>query len=343
MPPDYCTRGALACHFSGLNPSLHGAGQVVEVRRRLSAMRFCRVATLLALSLMGCTGNLPVKENHAPRPDPMAEELAYRANLAETQANRGDLAGALLQWQVVLALQPESTQAASRLSSFRKQIERQVDRFHKAARTDLARGQEAAARQALLRALVLKPDDLAIIEDLRTIETRTMQRILTAKADRYEQLAAKPAMVRIEPKPRPEESLQPQAEPGGIDELTYAINEMESTLDGSGGQQAERSRILNFKLRLADLLFNQGRYAESVDTLQSAEMLVAAMPKQRKVLREHAMAVAEGLYGRGVLALAEDRKVAAALWRLALSLDPSHAKAALRMRNLQAATFGGPD
>lgn len=310
-------------------------GMEITSRYPSAGVRLGALLLLLGLAT-GCASNRS-REVDRER-DIAVRETTFRVELAERLEAAGDLMGARFQWEVVAALQPDNAQVRRRMVAIDALIEERAGAFSRLADAQRERGQYKRAKRSLLRALALRPDDSRIVRQLRAIETRSMQRILAAKVERYEGLTKSPVLASARPpaelENEPEQAGDESAELESTEELVYAINEMESTLGEAGGQRALRGKLFRMKLQLIDQLFERGRYAESVEVLHSVQMLVTGMAEQEKALRDRRRTMADALYGLGMVVQSQDRQQAVRLWGLALQIDPEHRKAALRIRHI---------
>jgi hypothetical protein len=124
--------------------------------------------------------------NSVPNQESVGYDLArarmgYAAQCAErARAFEADnaLRQALEQWELVLVVDPGSREAQAEVVRLRHAIEGRVAHHSRAAKKAMKRSDYRAARLAMLKALALKPDDAALIAELRSIEGRSAYAIL---------------------------------------------------------------------------------------------------------------------------------------------------------------------
>lgn len=271
-----------------------------------------RAISLVLMALAGCaTQRMPVatpaliaQEAAVAAGNTGLAELASRQRLAaETAERQGQWAEAVWAWDVLLALAPQDAELAKRRSSAKATIEAAVNERLPRARMAIQRGDTEAALRLFLEMLALVPGQPEASQALRKLERERVTRQNLGQLSRN-------AMVRRDSE---NAAVTTPATPGNAGPAT----------SGAGGGAGRN------ELEHASLLAVQGEHAAAIAVLVPVVAQTPVDPAAKSLL-------ADLYYRQAEAAAGSNRAAAITSLQRSLQLDPSHARAAIRLKQLLA-------
>ncbi len=125
---------------------------------------------LLAMMLAGTVLSGCV---HSPERSPVENPaIVERERLARALEEKGDPAGALVQWKILATIRPAEPRYNDRTKALRRSIETRADHLVREGVASMRQGARESARLSFLKALALDPRNGQALAHLRQLATR---------------------------------------------------------------------------------------------------------------------------------------------------------------------------
>jgi len=312
--------------------------------------------TLMALLASGCaTAPAPEVSPVAPaaKAAPTAAEVAERQyrERATGSMRRRDYGEALVQWQILLTLQPSSTEYATQLRATRTAIVETSAAAIAAGEAARKRGDLEQATVAYLRAVNVDRENATATQALREIERERMRRLYLTRPPRGipEAAALMPSTSKAAKKAPAEPSVD--AALGDADQGALFYRQGDWAAAAQSLQRAVRKNPQDVISRgyLADAyyqlaLVSQGKNQKQ-DALAYYERAQAAGYSGNdvisKAVRNLRVELGVEYFRMGVDAYAKDPRKAIAYWEQSLRYDPANREAAERLKTAKRAAVAG--
>lgn len=297
--------------------------------------------------LLGCSlllGACAQQPSLVPSPPPDSSDRVRRESvdrhrqLALRYRESGDLVSAAAQWQILTLLAPQEEGFRNELAATRAAIARAVGTNLQAGTAALRRGDSEEASLAMLRVLVLAPDNAEAAHALRQIEQQKAARI---QAERVARLTPETGAVASRPgraSARTNEAvrtldLDQPVELFNAGDIAGGLTEMHRYVEANPRDSAGRQQMAGAVYQRAHLLDSQGAKEQALTLYEQAIALRGDRPSEwdsrinalRKVL-------ADEYYDKGVRAYRTDVALAIKHWEASLRYDPKHVNSALRLQ-----------
>lgn len=311
------------------------------------SFRIARVAMLI-VALGGCAPLPPAPGEPTPMPlPPPAREpapapsarggaIARHIELARASHDAGDLPAAADHWEVVVLLEPANASYRRALDAAREAVRRGVrDQLYLAAAAR-KNGEATRARDALLRALALDPDNGEARRGLREIEQQLMARTQSERAARIRGMDDIVASAKA--RAANELDLDQRIELVRAGDLTAGLRELRTWVEANPGDRAGRQRA-------AVAVAERARDAESKGQRERALALYAdatqlrgdALPEWAARSQALRKALGEEYYSEGMKAYRTDLATAIRHLETSIRYDPDNIKAQGRLREARLA------
>ncbi|MGH6623303.1 MAG: tetratricopeptide repeat protein [Burkholderiaceae bacterium] len=319
-------------------------------------MRCLAGAILAACIVTGCAtpatpavAPAPAASKAQPTPAEVAERQ-FRERATEAMRRR-DYGEALVQWQILLTLQPSSTEYATQLRATRTAIAETSAAALVVGEAARKRGDLDQATVAYLRAVNVDRDNAAATQALREIERERMRRLYLTRPPRGlpETAALMPstskAAKRAPPAPAAEVALG-DADQGALlyrqGDWAAAAQSLQRAVQKNPQDVVSRGYLADAYYQLA--LASQGRNQKQ-DALAYYERAQAAGYSGNDVITKAMgnlrIELGAEYFRMGVDAFAKDPRKAITYWEQSLRYDPANREAAERLKTAKRAVVAG--
>jgi len=288
----------------------------------------------------------------SPRPivDRRAVFKKAREQKVKALMEGNDLAGALTEWKILLAVDPGNSEYEKQFASVKGLIEKRVDQLLKTADNAAASGKKHAEKNALLQALALDPRNSEPMRRLREIEAERAMTVQLAKLKRMtDKRAATAAKLNNKPssdknekksaKKRPESQnqdsdyLQTGIELFKAGDYESGAVEIKKYLDVHPEDEEAKSYISKAYQASAKTLSGKGLDEQAVEKLEEAwQYSPKPNAELEKEIKDRKSALAQKLYEDGMRVQNENLSEAIALWEQCLKYDPDNVQAKIRLK-----------
>ncbi len=272
-----------------------------------------RASCVVLMALAGCAAQqvpfaapaLIAQETAVAAGNTGLAELAAKQRLAaETAERQGQWADAMWAWDVLLALAPQDAELAKRRGSAQATIEAAVNERLPRARLATQRGDAETAFRLFLEILALVPGQPEAGQALRKLERERVTRQNLGQLSRNALLRKDPDISAVATPAAPGNASAPATSNAG---------------GGAGRNELEH----------ASLLAAQGEHAAAIAVLAAVVTQTPVDPAVKSLL-------ADLYYRQAEAAAGSNRAAAITSLQRSLQLDPAHARAAIRLKQLQA-------
>jgi len=298
--------------------------------------RTCLPLALIALCAAGCAHTPATSSNVSPELErERRAAIDSHSRQARELQQRGDLAASELQWHLVSLLAPRDETVRNERAALQAAIAKAAADAYQAGMAALRRGDSDAAAPAMLRTLALTPDHAEAAQVLRDIEKQRMARIQAERAAKARR-ADTAAVARAPKTPsalaesRQSVDLEQRIDLFTSGDYSSGLREMQSYLDANPEDRAARRRMVSLVDQEARRLEARGERDKALGLYeQAAAMRGASADERARALRQ---ALGAEYYDKGLRAYQSDIGLAIRHWETALRYDPTHAAAAIRLR-----------
>lgn len=296
-------------------------------------------------------GIFPEKKMPPTEPGFEAKELfkKKREGRAHSLLAQNNLAAALIEWKILLLLDPENFEYKKQKFATEALIEKRVAQSLEAANKALERGDKDAAISNFLKVLALDPRRPEPLGRLRELES---ERALSVQLASIKRLADKraAASAALEPMPEGAERLEilpkphaPQDQDSeylqtGIElfkagDFESSIIEIQKFLDVYPDDETAKKYISEAHRGAAKVLNGEGFEEDAIENLE-ASLKFSRKPNQEleKEINDRKSAFARKLYEDGLRVQAEDLLKAIELWEKSLEYEPDNVQAKMRLK-----------
>jgi tetratricopeptide (TPR) repeat protein len=273
-----------------------------------------------------------------PPPYPFADmEGSYRER-AIALAREGRWVEEQAVWEILLLLNPDSSEYRMQLEQTQKRIAEAVAEHSKAGEKALKAGDLDQATIRYLRVLSLDPHNAAAARALRETESARMRRAYLSRSPRLT-IASRPSSGNAVARSANEASelelavmLFKQGNYAGSAQALEKYLQKHAQDDVARGYLADA----NHQLGLASL--QKGRKEEALAYLEKARSLGNSdQTELANTIRSLRRALGDEYYRLGLQAFASSIDKAIALWERSLYYDPSHPQASIRLQQARRA------
>jgi len=282
----------------------------------------------------------------AERPRPIVDRRAVFKKAREQKAKmlmeENDLASALTEWKILLAVDPGNSEYENQFSSVKGLIKKRVGNLLQTADKAAETGKKEAEKDALLQALALEPSNSEPMRRLREIEAERAMTVQLANLKRLTDKRAakaakqnnkKPAKKQSEPQNQDSDYLQTGIELFKAGDYESGAVEIKKYLDVHPEDEEAKSYISKAYQGAAKTLSSQGLEEQAVEKLEEAwQYSPKPNAKLEKEIKDRKSALAQKLYEDGMRVQNEDLSEAIALWEQSLKYDPDNVQAKIRLK-----------
>lgn len=306
-------------------------------------MRLLAAMSCTIVMLSGCA-TAPAPEPPARAPVRLdlsqrdAAERQFRERALEAM-RRSDYGEALVQWQIVQTLQPNSADVANQIRTIRTLIAETSATALATAEASRKRGDLDQAMLAYLRAVSVDRDNAVAAQGLREIERERVRRLYLTRAPRGINGATAPASTSISRKEPPAvEAALGDADQGALlyrqGDWAGASESLLRAVQKSPQDVSSRAYLADSYYQLAVASQNRNQKQDALFYFERAQAAgYSGMEAVNKSMRQLRTDLAAEYYRFGVEAYPKDPSKAIAYWEQSLRYDPANRDAAERLKN----------
>ncbi len=307
----------------------------------------CRIGLpALGLAVLAGCAQVPSAPETAEAPrvngdQRVVEAMAKHRRLALELKQAGDLAGAAVQWQIVVLLDPHDEAARRELAATQAAAAQRAQHDYAAGVAALRNGDTDRAAEWMLKVLALDPDNADAAKTLRDIEKRRLAKVQAGRAAKVGAAAAANGQAMAAPRvlakapssesyefELPLEMLRAGDTAGGLRDLHRYV-------DANPGDRAARVRIGNVVYeRAVEVESNKATKEQALPLFEQAVALRGdAAPGWNAHILALRKSLSEDYFQKGVQAYPGDRAAAIKYWQTSLRYDAANAKSAAKLKD----------
>lgn len=290
----------------------------------------CVVTISAALSLAACAVAPPAKAPPA-RAEPTMPTLAAREKLAQSWAQQGRLADALVQWKILRTVDPANPTYERQERKVQELIKSKTGEYLRAGDAALARGDAQTARTRYLATLAIDPDNTDALDQLRDMEFERVWRVQAAKLEKLKETAERTTASASEQERFYFELAALLYRQGDYAE---SVREMQKYLNSYPKDAQARKLMADAYTKLAAAQRAQGQLLDALASLDQARRFGGeATPAKIKDEKEVRNALANEFYEKGLRLQRTNLAEAIEAFEKALEYNPDHVKAQAKLKD----------
>jgi tetratricopeptide (TPR) repeat protein len=286
---------------------------------------------LTAAAILGLAACAHAPQPAAPEAAPLTRSIATgaRERLAQALTSQGRLADALVQWKVLLTIDPDNTGYVRQLGRVEQLIKTKTSEYLRAGDAALARGDSRTARTRYLATLAIDPANGEALDQLRNLEFERVWSVQSAKLEKLKETADRATAGASEQERFYFELAALLYRQG---EYADSVREMQKYLNSYPKDAQARKLMADAYGKLAAQQREQGQNLDALSSVEQARRFGAeptpALVKDETAARN---ALANEYYEKGLRLQRTNLAEAIEAFEKALSLNPNHTKARAKL------------
>lgn len=270
----------------------------------------------------------------APPPaDRMRTIIEAREKRATELMFQGELAEALIQWQVLKTLEPNNPEFTQQLLATKVLIRKRVNDHVKLGKKALSKDNITLAKQEFLKALALDPYMSTPFSCLKKIEKERAMKIQAKKIQRLAKKRKAPARAKLQ-SVSSQEAYYLQLGIGLLRQgrLNESIREIEKYLNTYPKDSEAGEYLAKAHIKLGIDCYEQGEMAKALMHLEEARRYKPADSSQLNYyLTRTRQVLAEDFYQKGMRVYLKNITKAIEYWEKSVFYDPKNINAQMRL------------